>query len=318
MFPPIVIGLAAVACLLLALGIGLWAYGQRQAESKAQSAHMQRTIERRMLAAAGNANPAGGMLTWQAEALQAKPVYWQSWLSVIGAQARGISRKAVVGLMAVGLVVFLLAWLKAGASMAVMAVLIFALGNTFFFWKKRENKRKKMLEQLPGFLDNMVRLITIGTSPHAAFQMSVDSVPQPLGDALQQASAVLSASSNLGYAMEQLEDSWRLPEFGLLAAVFRMSTKYGGRADLVLERVAAYIRDKHSAERELHAMSAEVRLSAWVLSLLPIVVGGLIMFVNDGYFLRMWNDESGRRMIMLAAGLEVVGVALLYRLARLR
>ena len=85
--------------------------------------------------------------------------------------------------------------------------------------------------------------------------------------------------------MGQLERMWGLPEFGLLAAVFRMSTRYGGRADLVLERVSAYIRDRQSAERELHALSTEVRLSAWVLALLPIVVGTLIMVLNEGYWL---------------------------------
>jgi tight adherence protein B len=97
-----------------------------------------------------------------------------------------------------------------------------------------------------------------------------------------------------------------------------MSTRYGGRADLVLERVSAYIRDRQSAERELHALSAEVRLSAWVLALLPIVVGTLIMVLNEGYFMRMWNDATGQKLIFIAAGLEVFGSFLLYRLARLK
>ena len=164
----------------------------------------------------------------------------------------------------------------------------------------------------------MVRLISIGNSPHAAFQMALGNVPVPLSEALNQAGAMLSASPDLGQAMGQLEKTWRLPEFGLLAAVFRMSVRYGGRADLVLERVSTYIRDRQSAERELHALSAEIRLSAWVLALLPIVVGGLIMVLNPGYFMRMWNDDGGRQMILIAAALEVFGALLLYRLARLK
>lgn len=118
--------------------------------------------------------------------------------------------------------------------------------------------------------------------------------------------------------MGLLERSWRLSEFGLLAAVFRMSTRYGGRADQVLERVSAYIRDRQSAERELHALSAEVRLSAWILALLPVAVGGLIMILNQGYFMTMWQDETGRKMVLGAAGLEALGSFFLYRLARLK
>ena len=65
-------------------------------------------------------------------------------------------------------------------------------------------------------------------------------------------------------------------------------------------------------------MSAEIRLSAWILALLPIVVGGLIMVLNPGYFMRMWNDSSGQKMIFIAAGLEAFGALLLYRLAQLK
>jgi tight adherence protein B len=97
-----------------------------------------------------------------------------------------------------------------------------------------------------------------------------------------------------------------------------MSTRYGGRVDQVLERVSAYIRDRQSAERELHSLSTEVRLSAWILALLPIIVGSLIMLLNQGYFLRLWQDSTGQKMIFIAAGLEVFGSFLLYRLARLK
>jgi tight adherence protein B len=164
----------------------------------------------------------------------------------------------------------------------------------------------------------MVRLISIGNSPHAAFQFASGNVPEPLGSALQHVNASLSVSPDLGQAMTQLERTWKLAEFGLLAAVFRMSTRYGGRVDQVLERVSAYIRDRQSAERELHSLSTEVRLSAWILALLPIVVGSLIMLLNQGYFLRLWQDGTGKNMIFIAAGLEVFGSFLLYRLARLK
>lgn len=318
MLSPIVIALGAIACLMLGLAILLIAYARQRADSDALNVHLQRTIERQVSSGVMNDLSSGLGNALQLPSKSVSHLWVQQGVKLLGMQAWGVSKKNAMGLLAAAVTLLLVVWVKAGVLLALMTVLVFAFAVVFFFWKRVEKKREKMLEQLPGFLDNMVRLITIGTSPQAAFQMSVPNVPQPLGTALQQASAVLAASSNLGYAMEQLEDAWRLPEFGLLAAVFRMSTKYGGRTDLVLERVASYIRDKHSAERELHAMSAEVRLSAWVLSLLPLVVGTLIMVINDGYFLRMWNDASGRQMILLAAGLELVGVALLYRLAKLR
>ncbi|MOA10843.1 Bacterial type II secretion system protein F domain protein [compost metagenome] len=236
----------------------------------------------------------------------------------LGFKAWGIAPRALALLFLAMLVLALLAAVKGGAFTGAIVFCVCLLLGAFGIWLRLGRRRARMLSQLPGFLDNLVRLISIGNSLHAAFQFASSNVPQPLGEALQDVSASLNVSPDLGQAMEQMERTWGLPEFGLLAAVFRMTTRYGGRADLVLERVCAYIRDRQSAERELHALSAEVRLSAWVLALLPIVVGTMIMALNQGYFVRMWNDPMGQKMVIIAAALQVFGSFFLYRLARLK
>jgi len=313
-----IILIAAGACLLFAAALGLLAWDKRRSETEALNQHLQKTVDKQItsfrLSEIGQIEAA-----YIAKDPSAKPNDLQQKIAqTLRFKTWAVSRQAAMALMGITAVIVVVGMLRGGVLMALALLVVWGLLVVFGLWRRLEKKKQKMLSQLPGFLDNVVRLITIGNSPQAAFQMAIPSVPEPLGEALEQASSVVSAHSNLSYAMEVLEKTWRMPEFGLLAAVFRMSVKYGGRTDLVLERVSAYIRDKQSAERELHAMSAEVRLSAWILSLLPIVVGTLIMVLNDGYFMRMWNDASGRNMIAMAAGLELVGVALLYRLAKLR
>ncbi len=54
-----------------------------------------------------------------------------------------------------------------------------------------------------------------------------------------------------------------------------------------------------------------------MLSLLPVAVCCLIISFNASYFLNMWNDASGRNIIWAAAALQVFGVLLLYRMAKL-
>lgn len=319
---PAALVLGALACLLLALALWLLARAHRQAQARSIHAHLQRSLELPHNALPGatpprEAAPLGLGAPGPVQAREDAPAPLQ-WLERrLGLSSWGIAPRTLQGMAGACVLLTLLAVLKAGAA-GLLALPLCALLCAFGIWRRMGLRREKLLLQLPGFLDNMVRLISIGNSPHAAFQLAAGNVPAPLGDALQQATATLSASPDLGQAMALLERNWGLPEFGLLAAVFRMSTRYGGRADLVLERVSAYIRDRQSAERELHALSAEIRLSAWVLALLPIVVGSLIMVLNQGYFMRMWNDASGRNMILVAAALEACGSFLLYRLARLR
>jgi tight adherence protein B len=134
---------------------------------------------------------------------------------------------------------------------------------------------------------------------------------------LEHVSRLLRSGHDIDKALMQAAQIYGVSELMLLASVMRLSVKYGGRADVVLERMAGFMRDREQAERELVALSAEVRLSAWVLGLLPLLMAAFILVTNPHYFATMVNDASGMKLLMGAFGLQVFGSFLLFRLARL-
>ncbi len=95
-------------------------------------------------------------------------------------------------------------------------------------------------------------------------------------------------------------------ELELVGAVLRLSVKYGGRADVMLDRMSSFMRDLEQAERELVAMSAETRLSSWVLALLPVGIGGFLILSNPKYFASMWFDPD--RPATRLSGVWLAGV----------
>ena len=307
-----VLVIGALACGLLALALWLFARARQQENAETIEATLQRSLDiQRELQVGHSPLP---MADPQPSTAALPPDSLVQRLS----GHLGMEPRMLAVLVAGSAVVALIGGLLGNAVIGLALFAVCMLLSGFGIWMRKSKLRKKMLEQLPGFLDNMVRLISIGNSPQAAFQFASTNIPEPLSGALRHASASLNVSVDLSQPMLRMERTWGLAEFGLLAAVFRMSTRYGGRADLVLERVSAYIRDRLSAERELHALSAEVRLSAWILAMLPIVVGALIMVLNPGFFMNMWNDPTGRKLIIGAGVLQAFGSFLLYRLARLK
>jgi tight adherence protein B len=195
--------------------------------------------------------------------------------------------------------------------------LLLAVGGVFALWLRLQRFRRRLVSQLPAFIDALVRLIIIGNSIHAAFQLSVATLKSPLRQHMEGAAALVRAGVELDQALAQMAQKVRVEELRLLAAIMGLGVRYGGRADTLLERVAAFMRDREQAQHELVAMSAETRLSAWILGLLPIGVGATIVLVNPAYFARMWQDGTGQTMIFGALGLQALGVLMLYRLARL-
>ncbi len=305
----------AVALLLAAGGMLLWDASVRRQRRRATQQHLAGHIEP---AAAGEA-PAGGMrFGAPASALvlpgsnEPKPLFrLPGWL--LGAVAPGaVLAGLVVILVSVSAAALLSGWVSA---VGLAALLLF--GGAFLIWLRVQKMRRQIIRQLPGFLDVIVRLIVVGNSTQAAFQSAVNGAKQPLRGHMDKAMGLVKAGMDIDQALLQIARKVRIEELFLLSSILGLGVRYGGRADVLLERVAHFMRDHEEAEQELVAMSAETRLSAWILGLLPVGVGGAIISTNGDYFTRMWSDPTGQAMVFGALGLQAIGALLLYRLARL-
>ncbi|NIE65154.1 type II secretion system F family protein [Burkholderia sp. Ax-1719] len=206
-----------------------------------------------------------------------------------------------------------------GGAPAAIAMLVAVLACVAFALSMRmQRRRARLVTQLPSFLDGIVRLIVLGNSVPAAFQAALVTTEAPLRECLDHVSRMLRSGVEIDRALHQVSQVYRTKELELVGAVLRLSVRYGGRADVMLERMATFMRDLEQAQRELSAMSAETRLSAWVLALLPIAIAGFLIVTNPVYFGSMWNDGGGRKLVYVAVGLQVSGAFLLHRLTRLK
>lgn len=323
-----------IALLLAAGGLLLWQWARNRQTRRATGRH----LEQQILASSADATPPAPipmpLRTPSPEAFVPGNITSDPWLQTDAAAApaqrkrliertlpswlQGVipPRAAVLGAISIA-VLSLLAGLFGGWIAGIGVLFLLLLLAAFAVWLRLQKMRRQLISQLPGYIDAMVRLITIGNSTQAAFQLAIASTQAPLRDHMERAAALVRAGVDLDHAVQQIATHTRVEEMHLLASILGLGVRYGGRADLLLERVANFMRDREQAEHELVAMSSETRLSAWILGLLPIGVCAFMVLNNPSYFLGMWNDGTGRTLIFSSAGLQVLGAVLLYRLARL-
>lgn len=325
----------ALALLCAAGALLVW---QRGAQRKGQVG-TERFIDSQMASAtAGAHGGARGAPTRASSAAHAAPLPqpplanggWLARARYVKARAMfalhtamsraGVSNARPVALIACLGTLGLCIWAaRVGGAVAAAAALLACLIFLYFLVSMRTMKRRQLIvRQLPSFLDGIVRLITLGNSVPAAFQAALQTTEAPLRECLDHVSRMLRAGVEIDRALSQVAVLYGTSELELVGAVLRLSVKYGGRADVMLDRMASFMRDLEQAERELVAMSAETRLSSWVLTLLPIGIGGFLILSNPRYFAAMWFDPTGRDLVYLAFALQVTGAYLLYRLARLK
>jgi tight adherence protein B len=322
----VLLTVACIALLLAAAGLLLWQWAKGRQARQAAARHLNQQILASTAAATSLPIPLRDL---PSDGLMADP-WLETDASAAASEPAGLlerampdwligviePRMAALGLVAI-VVLAALAGLFGGWITALSALALLALLAVFAVWLRLQKFRRKLVSQLPTYIDAMVRLITIGNSTQAAFQLAIATTEAPLRGQLERAASLVRAGMDLDRALHQTASSVRIEEMYLLASILGLGVRYGGRSDLLLERVGNFMRDREQAEHELLAMSSETRLSAWILGLLPVSVGAFFILTNPSYFLGMWNDGTGRMMVLSAGGFQLFGAALLYRLAKL-
>ncbi|KNE22765.1 type II secretion system F family protein [Achromobacter spanius] len=299
--------LAALALVLASGAVLLWRHANSGARRAASSAFLDNQLKRGREATEAAPFAEGG------RALRSGFSSWDRLLLLAGVrQSVGFYLRIAMP-VAAGAV---LAWVFLGPLSGVVSFIMLAVLTYFLLWLRADKRRRRMISQLPAFLDNIVRLITIGNSMGAAFQTAAASTDQPLLEVVETAASLSRSAKELDAALVQVSRMYGLKELYMVAAVVSLAMRFGGRSDQVLERMAAFMRDVAQARNELTASSAEVRLSAWILALLPVGIAGFIIVANNKLFMGLWEDPLGFKMLLTAVVLQIGGCYWLYRMAK--
>lgn len=300
--------LAACALILLLGALLLWQMAVRGDQRQRTRQMLDETLSRLQ---AGSRQSAEAVQT--APPWRGVPRSWREVLLRAGLKAEP-RLLVMVALAVIGVPAVAAGLLGPMPALALFAAISLGLG--FLLWRRMDKRLRRVAAQLPDFLDLIVRLITVGSSMGAAFLGAAEKTSEPLGSILREAVVSHQAGQELDSALRNVSRQYGLRDLFLVAAVISVAMRFGGRSDQTLDRMAAFMRDRENARSELVALSAEVRLSAWILAFLPIGIGAYILLFNAELFMGMWHDPTGFRMLIFALVLQGIGCYTLFRMAR--
>ncbi|MBI4717130.1 MAG: type II secretion system F family protein [Planctomycetes bacterium] len=209
-------------------------------------------------------------------------------------------------LLAVGLFALSIHPLVALASgAAVMGLPILAL--TF----KRRRRMTRLTSQLPDVFDMLSQALRAGHSLAGAVQNIYEQMPPPIATEFAQ----VYHEQNLGVKIEDALSSManRVDSldvrFFVTAVMIQRQT--GGDLAEVLDKISGVIRERIELAGLVRGLTAEGRLSGWVLFALPIAVFVASMFLNPDYGRVLLEDPKGQMMLMAAGGMQLMGIAMI-------
>ena len=186
-----------------------------------------------------------------------------------------------------------------------------------YVYRKRRNRLRKIGVQLPDALDLISRALRAGHAFPSALQMVGEELPEPIGGEFRITHDEVNFGVSLQQAMQNL--SVRVPSTDLryfvIAVLIQRET--GGNLAEVLNNLSTLIRERLKLLMKVQVLSAEGRLSAWILSILPFALAGVINVINPGFMAVLWTDVAGTKMIVAALIMMAIGTLWMRKIIRI-
>jgi len=166
----------------------------------------------------------------------------------------------------------------------------------------------KLREQLPDVLTIMASSLRAGHSFLQSLDTVAKEITQPAAAEFQRVVAEIRLGRPAEDALEALADRVGSPDFKWAVLAVNIQREVGGNLAEILDNVADTLRERAMLRRQVRVLTAEGRLSAWVLALLPVGIALYMFAVNPEYIKVLFQFTIGWVMLITAAALLVLGV----------
>jgi tight adherence protein B len=188
----------------------------------------------------------------------------------------------------------------AAAVVAIMVV------RGLFGWQQRR-LANQLFRQLPDTIELVTSTVRSGLPVQEAFRTISHEMPQPTAGQF----AIVCNELSLGRPPEEaLEGVYRrtgVAEYGIFAVTLAVQMKSGGSLTETLQTLADTVRQRVALAARAKALAAEVIFSSRALSLAPLIMGGLLYWINPGSIDLLFHDPTGSKLLAYAVVSVLLG-----------
>jgi len=196
--------------------------------------------------------------------------------------------------------------------------LIGALLPFLYVKRKRASRIAELETQLPDALDFLARSMRAGH----AFTISLEMIGEEVADPLGQEFRALFNEQNLGASLERSLENFNtrvpLPDVRFFSSAVLLQRQTGGNLSEILNRLSHIIRDRFQVKGKVKAASAHGRMTATILTLLPICTLGGLMATSPGYLTPMFEDSTGRKLLAIGVLAQVMGNFFIRKIVKIK
>ncbi len=222
---------------------------------------------------------------------------------LIAAKVRAPTSRVLLLLLCSPLVLFLaivFAILITGGVISAGRIVLLIVFSTaiglgvplMFLQVKANRRRRKMQEQFPVALDVFVRGLRAGHPVAAALDLLTVEMPDPIGSEFGLVVDEVTYGADFRDALQAMADRWDMEELRMFVVSLAIQMETGGNLAEILENLARVIRERASMMMKVRALSSEGRMTAIMLTVLPVFAFTLLFMLRPKFYLDVADDPA--------------------------
>jgi tight adherence protein B len=224
----------------------------------------------------------------------------------------------MVLLVVSALAAFLIGWMLTLelATAFLLGGLVAAAIWIFVAWRAYR-RRNAFTEQLGDCLTTVANALRAGYSFPQAVEVVAKEMEPPISDEFAQVSREVSMGVPLEAALEAMGRRVGSADLDLMITSVLIQREVGGNLAQILDNIGDTIQERIRMKREIFALTAQGRLSAWVLIVLPFVMALFMYIFKPEHSMVLIDDPLGRTAMFVSLFLEVIGYIVIQKIVHI-
>ena len=205
------------------------------------------------------------------------------------------------------------------ALLPALALGVLCTALPLLYLRHQRGRRLRHIErQLPEALDLLTRALRAGHTFPIGMQMITEEMRGPIAMEFRLVHDEVSFGASLEQALANLSERVPITDLRYFVVSVLIQRESGGNLTEILGNLSRLIRDRLKLMSKIRVLSADGRLSGWIIALMPFALAGAFNLLNPKFMSTLWTDPIGISIVKYMLGLMAVGMLMLRQIVRIR
>ena len=225
-----------------------------------------------------------------------------------------IALRVLVGLVAFAVVLILARGTPLAVLLGILGGVVGYMLPAFYVRMRIGRQIRKFNDQLEGMLTMVSSSLRAGFGLLQALDLAAEQLQPPMSTELHRLLRDTRMGASIEKALENLRERVGSYDLDVIITAILIQRTVGSNLSEVLDKVAHTIRERARIRGEINTLTAQKRLSGWIIGLMPAAFVIMMLAINFEYMSVLFTDPVGRLLLILAVVLDIAGILAIKRI----